>query len=106
MTADLSTKFIYARKEWNDILKLWFKKENWQSRNKCFPEKQKLTEFTTTRPESFTGNKDANYYFEYTTEQIHRQKIHKRKELSIEKLEISYKTEKESSKMTKGSLNL
>lgn len=38
-----------------------------------------MTEFTITRQESFTGNKDANYYSEYTTVQIYRQKSHKRK---------------------------
>ena len=63
LTADLSAEILQARREWQDILKV-MKEKNLQSRLlyptrisfrfdgeiKIFTEKQKLGEFTTTKP--------------------------------------------------------
>ena len=64
MTADLSTETLQARREWQDILKV-MKKKNLQPRLlyparisfkyegeiKSFTNKQKLTEFSATKPD-------------------------------------------------------
>ena len=59
ITADLSTETLQARKEWQDILKV-MKENNLQPRLlypfkyegeiKSFTDKQKLREFSTTKP--------------------------------------------------------
>jgi len=63
LTADLSAEILQARKEWEDIFKVW-KGKNLQPRSlyparilfkidgeiKSFSEKQKLREFSTTKP--------------------------------------------------------
>ena len=63
ITADLSTETLQTRREWQDILKV-MKEKNLQRRLlyparisfiyegeiKCFTDKQKLTEFSTTKP--------------------------------------------------------
>ena len=63
LTADLSAETLQARREWQDIFKV-MKGKNLQPRlpyparisfrfdreNKTFTDKQKLTEFSTTKP--------------------------------------------------------
>ena len=63
LSADLSTETLQARREWHDIFKV-MKGKNWLPRTlyptwlsfrfdgeiKSFPDKQKLREFSTTKP--------------------------------------------------------
>ena len=63
LTADLSAEILWARREWQDIFKV-LKGKNLQPRLlhpkrisfkingeiKCFSDKQKLREFSTTKP--------------------------------------------------------
>ena len=73
LSADLSTKTLQARREWHEILK-GMKWKNLQARTlypaglalrfngeiKSFPEKQKLREFSTTKPASQLNAKETS----------------------------------------------
>ena len=74
LTADLSAEILQARREWQDIFKV-LKGKNLQPRLlyparisfkidgeiKSFSDKQKLREFSTTKPALFTTNVKETY---------------------------------------------